>query len=67
MSISVAQFPHMYQCVFNPFQPSVALHIQTSHLICRAKQMTGFYMRGHTAVKWVKFVPNGKSAYNLKP
>ena len=26
----------------NPFQPSVALHIETSHLICEANQRTGF-------------------------
>ena len=30
--------------VLNPFQPSVAFHIETSHLICSEYQMTGFYM-----------------------
>ena len=30
---------------FNPFQPSVAFHIETSHLICTANQMTGFYVK----------------------
>ena len=29
---------------FNPFQPSVAFYIKTSHLICHANQMTGFYI-----------------------
>ena len=38
----------------NPFQPSVAFHIETSHLICKAKQMTGFYMKCNTGLKWVK-------------
>ena len=29
--------------LINPFQPSVAFHIETCHLICRANQMTGFW------------------------
>ena len=37
----------------NPFQPSVAFHIETSHLFCRAKQITGFYMKCNTGLKWV--------------
>ena len=39
---------------FNPFQLSVAFHIETSHLFCFAKQITGFYMKRNTALKWVK-------------
>ena len=38
----------------NSFQPSVAFHIETSHLFCRAKQVTGFYMIRSTGLKWVK-------------
>ena len=33
---------------FNPFQPFVAFHIETSHLVCSVKQMTGFYMERNT-------------------
>ena len=36
-----------------PFQPSVAFHIETSHLFCRAKQMTGFYVKRNYGLKWV--------------
>ena len=32
----------------NPFQPSVTYHIETSHLFCFAKQMTGFHMKCKT-------------------
>ena len=39
----------------NLFQPSVAFHIETSHLICNANQMSGFYMKSFTALKWVDF------------
>ena len=28
----------------NPFQPSVAFYIETSHLICIANEVRGFYM-----------------------
>ena len=38
----------------NHFQPSVAFHIDPSHLICVANQMTGFYMKCSTGLKWVK-------------
>ena len=31
--------------ILKPFQPSVVLHIETSHLIFNANQMTGFYMK----------------------
>ena len=37
----------------NLFQPSVAFLIETSHLFCRAKQITGFYMKRNTGLKWV--------------
>ena len=38
---------------FNPFQSSVAFHIETSHLICIANQMTGVYMECSTGLKRV--------------
>ena len=46
--------------VINPFQPIVAFHKETSHLICSANQMTGFYMECNTGLKWVNpFHTNG--------
>ena len=38
----------------NPYRPSVVFHIETSHLFCRAKEMTGFYIKHNTGLKWVK-------------
>ena len=32
----------------NPLTTSVPHHIETSQLICRANQLTGFYMMGST-------------------
>ena len=41
-------------CLFvNPFQHSVGIYIETSHLICTADQITGFYMKCNTGLKWV--------------
>ena len=37
--------------LLNPFQPSVAFQIETSHLICSANQVTGFYMKCNTGLK----------------
>ena len=42
----------IYKC-FSPFQSSVAFHIETSHLICNANQMIGFFMKCKTGLKWV--------------
>ena len=39
--------------LINPFQPSVAINIETSQLICTANQMTGFYIKCNTGLKWV--------------
>ena len=36
----------------NPLEPSVAFHIETSHFIDNAKQMTGFYMKCNNGLKW---------------
>ena len=45
--------------VLNLFQPNTAFQIATSHLICRANQMTGFCMKRNTGLKWVNpFAPN---------
>ena len=40
----------------DPFQPSVVFHIETSHWFCSAKQITGFYMKHNTGLKWVNSV-----------
>ena len=41
------------QCI-KPFQPNVAFHIDTSHLICNANKMTGFYKECNNERKCVK-------------
>ena len=40
--------------MFNPFQQIVTFHVETSHLICTANQMTGFYVKFNTRLKWGK-------------
>ena len=37
----------------NQLQPRVAFHIVTSHLTCSANQMTGFYIKCNTGLKWL--------------
>ena len=44
-------FPSGIVLSINPSQPSVEFHIETSHLFCRAKQMTCFYMKRNTGLK----------------
>ena len=38
---------------FNLFQPGVAFDIETIRLIGTANQMTGFFMKCNTGMKWV--------------
>ena len=38
----------------NPFQPSAAFTIKTSHLLCSATRMTSFYMKRNIRLKWFK-------------
>ena len=40
----------------NPFQPSLAFHVETKTSDWFAKQMTGFYMKCNTGLKWIKNV-----------
>ena len=51
--------------MINPFRPSVTFDTETSHLICNANQITGFYMGCNTGMKWVK-VPSRASQHFLK-
>ena len=41
---------------FNSFQRGLEFHIKTSHLICIANLMTGFYMKYITVPKWLKLI-----------
>ena len=45
---------------FNSSQFSVAFHIETSHLACKANEVSGFYMKGNTRLKWVKYTFTNK-------
>ena len=54
-SILLTHFAFGTNDPINTFQLSVAFHIATSHLICYANQMTGFYMKCNTRLKWVDF------------
>ena len=44
----------LYEHCVNPFNYQCTSHIETSQLICRAYQWTGFYMRGTLVVKGLK-------------
>ena len=35
------------------FQPIVAFYLEVSHLICCVNQVSGFYMKCNTGLKWV--------------
>ena len=64
-------FPHIWTICFklsekpiiNSFQLSDAFHTETCHLFCRAKQMTGFYMKHNTGAEMAKNIT--KSKYQL--
>ena len=41
------------EAYLNLFQLGVVFPIETSHLICSTNQMTGFYTKCNTGLKWV--------------
>ena len=43
----------IFKCM-NLFQPSAAFRIETNHLICSVKQMTGFYTKRNSGLKCFK-------------
>ena len=46
-------------------QPSVAFHIEASHLICNAKQMASFYIKCNNELKWVMYIQDAKLSTTL--
>ena len=44
---------HTESITIDSFQPSVKVHIETGCLFCSAKQLTGFYKKRNTGLKWV--------------
>ena len=65
MNIIINMFLHIIETEFTSFIFSVAFHIETSHLICIANQMTGFYMKCNTGLKSVNFYCGGASNLNF--
>ena len=52
--------------LFNPLvKPSVAFEIEINHLFFSGNQMTGFYMKCNSRLKWVKIVDICKNCYVL--
>ena len=45
-----------YVALINLFQSIAAFYIETSHLFSSAKQMTCFYMKCNTELKWINSV-----------
>ena len=43
--------------LIKPFQSSAAFYIEISHLIFKANQTTGFYMKRNIGLKWVNYQP----------
>ena len=63
---SIGLFQYDRKIVLNPFQPSVAFHIETSHLLCTKNQMAGFYMKCNSGMNWFKWVMKIAPCPNFK-
>ena len=51
--------------IYYHIQPSVAFHIEASHLICNAKQMASFYIKCNNELKWVMYIQDTKLSTTL--
>ena len=40
--------------LLNPFQPSIAFHVETSHIFYSANEITNSYVKCNTGVNWVE-------------
>ena len=49
-----------------PFKFSVAVHIETIHLICKTNEIAGFYMKCKTELKWHKRFHEGEIIHYKK-
>ena len=49
-------FSSKFTCSINTFEQNVTFNIETTHLFCRAKKMTGFNMKRNTGLKWINYV-----------
>ena len=47
------------------FSPVLAFHIETSHLVWTANQMTGFYMKCNAGVNWINHLLVGYPRVSL--
>ena len=56
---SVTKFKENFPLII-PLNSPVLFHIKTSYWFCRTKQMTGFYMKRNTRLKWVKIKSSTK-------
>ena len=55
LNFAVSHTATFFEHVLTHFiRPVTAFHIETRHLFCSAKQMTGFYMKHNTGLKLVK-------------
>ena len=50
------EFSVNFICLLYPFQRIVVFYIETSYLICITNQMTGFYMKCNTGLKFIEFL-----------
>ena len=50
----------------NLFKPNFPFHIETGNFICNANQMTDFYMKCDTGLKWVKEIYINNNMQNTK-
>ena len=55
------QFIFYFFEILNPFQPSIAFHIETSHFISTTNQITGFFNKCNNVLKWVNDIISQKN------
>ena len=56
---------HVFPTFLNPFYLSVQFHIENRHFFGRGNQMTGFYMKRNSRLKWVKYALHARAYIHL--
>ena len=66
LKLFAKEIPFQHFLIFRSHQPSVVFHIETINFICSAIQLTGFFVKCNTVLKWVMKDQSKHNTYSVR-
>ena len=66
LKLFAKEIPFQHFPIFRSHQPSVVFHIETIHFICSAIQLTGFFVKCNTVLRWVMKDQSKDNTYSVR-